>query len=117
MRNLLTVTAAFLVGLAYSVLAVAAPPDDYAAGLDASRALLGGGVSVAIKACQDQAEIITLAPEAKARELSLEQVGPTFDMTPAGPVARRVYAGELAAHPAALDHLNGCLTRLRVQLE
>ena len=119
MRNLLSAAVACLAGLTFSALALAieAPPDQYAESQDIADVLLADGVSAGIKACQDQAEIITLAATAKARGLGLATVGPTFDMTPAGPVAHRVYSGELEPHPAALDHLNDCLTQLRAKLE
>lgn len=122
MKRLITAALGCLAGLALSAIAVGAPaPDDYNVGLNAglelSKTLLGGGVSAGIKGCQDQALIVTLAAEAKARGLTLDKAGPIFDQTPAGPVARRVYAGELEPHPAALDHLNDCLTQLRAKLE
>jgi hypothetical protein len=119
MNRLLSAAVACLAGLTFSALALAieAPPDQYAESQDIADVLLADGVSAGIKACQDQAEIITLAATARAKGLALAEVGPTFDMTPAGPAARRVYAGELQAYPAALEHLNTCLTRLRVQLE
>jgi hypothetical protein len=121
MKRLLTAALGCLAGLTFSALALAAPADGYDAGMRAgmelSKTMLGGAYAAGITACQDQARVVTLAAEAKARGLTLDKAGPTFDQTPAGPVARRVYAGELEPHPAALDHLNDCLTRLRAKLE
>ncbi|GEM_PF-4823497 len=122
MKRLLTAALGCLAGLAFSAIAVAAaPPDDYNVGLNAgleiSKTLLGGGIAAGIKGCQSEAEIITLAATAKARGIDHAKALSVFDGVPSGPIARQVYDGELSPQPAAFDHLNACLVRLRAKLE